>query len=120
MTLPSSTGASPRHSTAFGEFFDRAGMLLVLAVLFIGCSVFVDNFLTWRNMQGLALAVTTIGMVACTMLFCLAAGDFVLSIGSVVACTGVLAAVVMTRTGSITLGVLGGLGLGAVAGYANG
>lgn len=95
-------------------------MLLVLAALFIGCSVFVENFLTWRNMQGLALAVTTIGMVACTMLFCLAAGDFDLSIGSVVACAGVLGAVVMTRTDSITLGVLSALGLGAASGCLNG
>ena len=76
LTTTDPTAASRRHRTAIGNFFDKAGMLLVLAVLFIGCSVFVDNFLTWRNMQGLALAVTTIGMVACTMLFCLAAGDF--------------------------------------------
>ena len=95
-------------------------MLVVLLLLFVGCSVFVENFLSWRNLQGLALAVSTTGMVACTMLFCLAAGDFDLSIGSVVACAGVLAAVVMTRTGSITLGILGGLGLGAAAGFANG
>jgi L-arabinose transport system permease protein len=111
---------APRHPTAFGALFDKAGMLLVLAVLFIGCSVFVENFFTWRNMQGLALAVTTIGMVSCTMLFCLAAGDFDLSIGSMVACAGVLGAVVMTRTGSVTLGILAGLGLGAAVGYVNG
>src|SRR5688500_143906 len=115
-----STIAAPRHPTAVGNFFDKAGMLLVLGVLFIGCSVFVDNFLTWRNMQGLALAVTTIGMVACTMLFCLAAGDFDLSIGSVVACAGVLGAVVMTRTGSITLGIVSALGLGAMSGHGDG
>jgi L-arabinose transport system permease protein len=114
------TVAPSRHPTAFGNFFDRAGMLLVLALLFIGCAVFVDNFLSWRNMQGLALAVTTIGMVSCTMLFCLAAGDFDLSIGSVVACAGVLAAVVMTQTGSVALGILAGLGLGAVSGSING
>jgi L-arabinose transport system permease protein len=114
------TVAPSRHPTAFGNFFDRAGMLLVLGLLFIGCAVFVDNFLTWRNMQGLALAVTTIGMVSCTMLFCLAAGDFDLSIGSVVACAGVLAAVVMTRTDSIALGVLAALGLGAASGSING
>jgi len=102
------------------DFLDRAGMLLVLAALFIMCAVGVENFLSWRNLQGLSLAVSTTGMVACTMLFCLAAGDFDLSIGSVVACAGVLAAVVMTRTGSITLGILGGLGLGALAGYVNG
>ena len=111
MSSSDPTLGSPRHPTAFGNFFDRAGMLLVLALLFIGCALFVDNFLTWRNMQGLALAVTTIGMVSCTMLFCLAAGDFDLSIGSVVACAGVLAAVVMTQTGSIALGSSALLGL---------
>ena len=120
MSSATANAAPPRHPTAIGNFFDKAGMLIVLAVLFIGCSVFVENFLSWRNMQGLALAVTTIGMVACTMLFCLAAGDFDLSIGSVVACAGVLAAVVMTRSGSITLGVLAALGLGAASGYVNG
>ena len=120
MSSAHSTLSPQRHPTAFGNFFDRAGMLLVLALLFVGCSVFVDNFLTWRNMQGLALAVTTIGMVSCTMLFCLAAGDFDLSIGSVVACAGVLAAVVMTNTGSIAMGILAGLTLGAVSGSING
>lgn len=95
-------------------------MLAVLAILFIGCSIFVDNFFSWANMRGLALAVSMTGMVCCTMLFCLAAGDFDLSIGSVVACAGVIVAVVMNKTGSITLAVLAGLGLGALVGLTNG
>jgi L-arabinose transport system permease protein len=120
-TAPTSTPAAPpKRRTSFGEFFERAGMLVVLAILFFGCSVFVENFFSWVNMRGLALAVSMTGMVACTMLFCLAAGDFDLSIGSVVACAGVLAAVVMNRTESITLGVLAGLGIGAVVGALNG
>src|SRR5215212_412548 len=110
----------PRQRTAFGRWFDDAGMLLVLALLFIACSVGVDNFLSWANMRGLALAVSMTGMVCCTMLFCLAAGDFDLSIGSVVACAGVIVAVVMNKTGSITLGVLAGLGVGALVGLTNG
>lgn len=120
MTPAASTSGSTSTRTPLADFLDRAGMLLVLVLLFAGCALFVENFLSWRNLQGLALAVTTIGMVACTMLFCLAAGDFDLSVGSVVACAGVLAAVVMTRTGSITLGVLAGLGLGAASGFTNG
>ena len=111
---------SPRHPTAIGNFFDRAGMLLVLALLFLGCSLFVEHFLSWRNLGGLALSVSMTGMVACTMLFCLAAGDFDLSIGAVVACAGVVAALVMNKTGSIALGVLAGLGCGAVSGLING
>jgi L-arabinose transport system permease protein len=113
------TPARPRPGAA-ARLLESAGMLLVLAVLVTGCAVFVENFLTWRNLQGLALAVSTTGMVACTMLFCLAAGEFDLSVGSVVACAGVVAAVVMGRTGSVALGVAAGLGLGTAVGLING
>lgn len=120
MSSAASTAPAVRHPTAFGQFFDKAGMLLVLALLFIGCSIGVDNFFSVANMRGLALAVSMTGMVACTMLFCLAAGDFDLSIGSVVACAGVLAAVVMNHTNNIALGILAGLGCGALVGLTNG
>jgi len=116
----SSASALPAPRSAFADFFDKAGMLVVLAILFLSCSLFVENFLSWRNMQGLALAVSMTGMVACTMLFCLAAGDFDLSISSVVACAGVVAALVMNRTDSILLGVFAGLACGAVSGFVNG
>ncbi len=115
-----SSAAAPAPRQPLAAFLDQAGMLVVLAILFAGCSVFVENFLSWRNLQGLALAVSMTGMVACTMLFCLAAGDFDLSISSVVACAGVLAAVVMNQTESITLGVAAGLGIGALVGITNG
>src|SRR4051794_40186464 len=114
--MPDPTVPPPRHPTAFGRFFDEAGMLLVLLLLFVACSIGVENFLSWANMRGLALSVSMTGMVACTMLFCLAAGDFDLSIGSVVACAGVIVAVAMNRTNSITVGVVMGLGFGAGVG----
>jgi L-arabinose transport system permease protein len=110
----------PRATSPLAAFFDRAGMLVVLALLFIGCSLFVENFFSLANMRGLALAVSMTGMVACTMLFCLASGDFDLSIGSVVACAGVIAAVVMNQTASITAGVAVALAFGAVVGATNG
>ncbi|HYP18378.1 MAG TPA: L-arabinose ABC transporter permease AraH [Opitutus sp.] len=103
-----------------GAFWERAGMLVVLVLLFAGCSLFVENFLSWRNMGSLALAVSMTGMVCCTMLFCLASGDFDLSVGSVVACAGVIAAVVMNRSESVALGVLAALGMGALVGLSNG
>lgn len=112
--------APAKRGYRIGEFWEKAGMLAVLAILFIGCSMFVDNFFSWVNMRGLALAVSMTGMVCCTMLFCLAAGDFDLSVGSVVACAGVMAAVVMNNTGSISLGILAGLGVGALVGLTNG
>jgi len=109
--------ASP---STFARVWESAGMLLVLALLFLGCSLFVENFLTVTNLRGLALAVATIGMVACTMMFCLAAGDFDLSVGSVVAFAGVLGASVMNATGSVLAGALAALASGAVVGLVNG
>ena len=100
--------------------WDAAGMLLVLAGLFLLCALGVDHFLTATNLRGLALAVSTSGMVACTMMLCLAAGDFDLSVGSVVAFAGVLGATVMNATGSITAGVAAALASGALIGCVNG
>ena len=109
-----------RSAQKFPALWERAGMLLVLVILFAACSVFVKNFLSVANMQGLLLAVSTVGMVSCTMLFCLASGNFDLSVGSVLACAGVLTAVVMNKTGSVTVGIAAGLGAGAAVGFANG
>lgn len=102
------------------DLWDRFGMVIVFLVLFAACALFVDNFLSLINMRGLALSVSLAGMVACGMLFCLAAGDFDLSVGSVVACSGVGAAVLINLSESVTLGIAGGILLGVVFGMANG
>lgn len=108
------------RTSRWTAFWDQAGMLVVLALLFAGCSIFVPNFLSGVNMQGLLLAVSTVGMVSCTMLFCLASGNFDLSVSSVVACAGVVAAVVMKSSGSIAAGVAAALASGALVGFVNG
>lgn len=100
--------------------WDQAGMAVVFVALFILVSLSVPHFFTWVNMKGLALSVSTLGMVACTMLFCLASGHFDLSVGSVVAFAGVFAAVVINVTGSVTLGILAGVAAGGMAGLVNG
>ena len=97
-----------------------AGMLLVFAPLFAGCWLFVDGFGSWVNLQGLMLSVTTVGIVACTMMLCLAAGDFDLSVGSQVAFCGVVTAAVITKSNSIAWGVLAGLLAGGLVGWVNG
>ncbi len=102
------------------NLWNQAGMILVLIALFIVCSLFVDSFFTLRNMKGLALSVSLMGMISCPMLFCLALGQLDLSVGSIVACSGVAAAVVMKITSSVFLGILGGMAIGVIAGLING
>ncbi len=116
------TTPSPKEkkTLSLARVWDNFGMLVVFVVLFIACSVFVPNFASFINMKGLGLAISMSGIVACGMLFCLASGDFDLSVASVIACAGVTTAVVINMTESLWLGVAAGLLLGALCGLVNG
>ena len=102
------------------NLWENAGMFVVFVVLFTGVSLFVPDFFTRLNMISLALSVSTVGMVACTMLFCLASGHFDLSVEAIVAFSGVLAAVVIEATGNVGAGILAGVAAGGVVGLVNG
>lgn len=95
-------------------------MPLGYVVLFAVLSFTVENFFSSTNIIGLMLSVAQIGMVACTMMLCLASRDFDLSIGSTIAFSGVLGAIILEHTQSITLAVGGGLLAGALIGAGNG
>lgn len=109
-----------RNSSAFRRTLDQSGMLVVFVLLFIGCAVGIENFFSAFNMKSLLLAVSTIGIVSCGMLFCLASGVFDLSVGSVAACAGVVTAWVALKTDNAMLALGAGLGVGALAGLFNG
>ncbi|BCQ34828.1 MULTISPECIES: L-arabinose ABC transporter permease AraH [Erwiniaceae] len=118
-TTSSVTPAAPSRFS-LSRVWDNFGMLVVFAALFIACMVFVPNFGSLINMKGLGLAMSMSGMVACGMLFCLASGDFDLSVASVIACAGVVCAVVINMTESLWIGVIAGLLLGVACGFVNG
>ncbi len=63
------TSGATRSTFSFARIWDQFGMLVVFAVLFIGCVIFVPNFASFVNMKGLGLAISMSGMVACGMLF---------------------------------------------------
>jgi L-arabinose transport system permease protein len=98
----------------------RAGPLILLIALLAVLSLVVPDFLGVRNLRGLLLSVTLVGTIAATMMLVLAMREVDLSVGSIVALSGVLAAVVMGATGSVALGVAAGLAGGALVGFANG
>jgi len=112
--------AAIRTKDIFRSIWDNAGMLLVFAVLFAVLSLTVPYFFSWQNMIGLALSVSTVGIIACTMLFCLASGDFDISVEAIVAFAGVLAAVVINATGSVATGIAAALLAAGLAGAFNG
>ncbi|SER42506.1 L-arabinose transport system permease protein [Vreelandella subterranea] len=99
---------------------DTSGLIAIFLLLFIALAVLIPDFLTGRNMVGLLLSITLIGSLATTMMLVLALGEVDLSVASTVAFAGVVAAVVTTNTGSVFIGVMGGIVAGGAVGAFNG
>lgn len=115
-TMSLTTSPAARRRALLNEY----SMPLAYAVLFAVLAATVENFFSVANIVGLMLSVAQIGMVACTMMLCLASRDFDLSVGSTIAFAGVLGAMVLERTSSLPLAVIAGLGAGALIGAGNG
>jgi L-arabinose transport system permease protein len=104
----------------FLSIWENAGIVVIFLLMFVTLSFSVDRFFSLDNILSLAISVSMVGMVACTMLFCLAAGEFDLSVETVVALSGVLAAAVINKTGSAVLGISAGIFAGGLVGVING
>ncbi|MFC6311020.1 L-arabinose ABC transporter permease AraH [Paraburkholderia dipogonis] len=95
-------------------------LIVIFVVMFVTMSLTVDHFFSIENMLGLALSISQIGMVSCTMMFCLASRDFDLSVGSTVAFAGVLCAMVLNATGNTFIAIIAAVAAGGVIGFVNG
>ena len=110
--------ASPPKARAAGQ--DATGLALVLLLLVIVLSLAVPQFLTLRNLSGLALSITLIGTIAPSMMLVLALGEVDLSVASTVALAGVVASLITSSTHSVGLGIMAGVLAGGLVGIANG
>lgn len=100
--------------------------VLLLIALNCGLSLFLvitqpDAFPTWLNIKAVLLDSSQFGIMAVGMMILLIGGVFDLSIGSILALSGVVAAVVIRDYGvPAPLGVAVGLAVGGLAGAFNG
>ncbi|HET7506343.1 MAG TPA: sugar ABC transporter permease [Kofleriaceae bacterium] len=102
-------------------------MLLALAAIWIALHILTDGvFLTPRNLYNLSIQASAIAVIACGMVFVIVARQIDLSVGSLLAFTGVLTAAAQVRwmethptTGWI-LSILVGFAAGALVGVFQG
>jgi L-arabinose transport system permease protein len=104
----------------FASLLERAGMLLILLALIVFCSILVPGFASAANVMNLLLQVSMVGMVASTMLFCLASGNFDLSVGTLIPAGGVLCALLLRHTDNLSISIVGALAFGLFVGLLNG
>lgn len=93
--------------------------LLTLLALGVGTSLLTPRFLAPINLTNILVQGSIMAVIAMGMTFVIVAGGFDLSVGSIAAFAGCVAALVMLQAG-ITLGVLAGVAAGAAIGLTNG
>ena len=98
------------------------GPYLALAVLLIACCISDEHFRSAQNLLNITRQVSYSGLIALGMTFVIAAGGIDLSVGSILAMTGVLSILGMNLLppGMESLGVLAAFGISAGAGIAAG
>jgi len=93
--------------------------LATLLALAMVTSLLTPRFLSQVNLTNLLVQSSIMAVIAMGMTFVVVGGGFDLSVGSIVAFAGCVATAVMLRMG-IPLGVLAGVGAGALVGLVNG
>jgi ribose transport system permease protein len=122
-------GNSGGHSSkrralrALGALFQMREMAMVV-LIFITCiimSIFSPYFLSIANFLAIARGFSMEGIVVVGMVLLLISGNFDLSVGSVMALSGIAAAALMVKLQlPAPIAVCGGLAVGAVTGAVNG
>jgi ribose transport system permease protein len=92
---------------------------LVLAAMCLFSALMSDRFLSSANITNVLLQAAVLAVISVGMTFVVVGGGFDLSVGSVVALSGCVAAEVMLHAG-ILAGVVCGIATGAAVGVVNG
>lgn len=104
----------------FAEIYRRFGTILIFIGIFALAASLNETFLTSGNLTNVLRQVVVVSLLACGVTFIIILGHIDVSLGSVVALTGTLAASVMSLTGNLPLALAAGIGAGIVTGLING
>lgn len=122
----SSTSATPapavdkREPFNFALWWDRVGILLILVALTVFMAVVAPNFASVDNLLNIARSISINAILAAGMTFVILTAGIDLSVGSIIAVSGVVS--VMTAMAGVPapIAIVVGVGVGALAGYING
>jgi ribose transport system permease protein len=109
-------GAALRDIFARQEF----GVVLILLVMVVFLSLYTDTFLTSTNIFNILRAFSWIAISAFGQCLVIITTGVDLSVGSVMALSGLASAMLLVRGVPVPLAVVGGLAAGFIVGMANG
>jgi inositol transport system permease protein len=98
----------------------KNGILFILVILFIVCSIFVNGFSTPANLTNVLRQITVVTILAFGATFVIILGHINVAYGSVIALIGTIVCSVMVNTNNLFLSLLVGIVLGLIVGSING
>ena len=98
--------------------------LILLTVILLMTVLQPGIFLTWGNFRSILLAISVYGIMVCGTIYTILLGGIDLAVGATAAMSGACCVVIIVNggytTGSVILGVLGGLAAGVLTGCIHG
>ena len=114
-------GAQPGRFASLGQGLQQMlafGTLIALIIIFWIAS---PNFLTISNLSSILLSTAVIGILAVGTTFVIITGGIDLSLGTAMTLCAVVTGLLLANAGlPLVVGVLGGIGMGALVGFING
>lgn len=104
----------------YKEYKTEFSMLGIFVICFIIMNFLSPYFLTSKNLMNVMTQVSTNALIAIGMSLVILTGGIDLSVGAVLAISGMVAGMVLKSTGNIVLGVICALGVGILVGIING
>ncbi|MDR1280591.1 MAG: ribose ABC transporter permease [Opitutaceae bacterium] len=115
------TKTNERKRLRFVFLKENLGILVALAVMCIGLSIYSDVFLTQNNILNVLRQTSTNLIIACGMTMVIILGGIDLSVGSIIALSGCVTGGLIAYNGvPLPLAVLAGLLAGTLTGAFNG
>jgi inositol transport system permease protein len=104
----------------FAEIYRKYGTILIFVGIFVLSSFLNETFLTTGNLTNVLRQVVVVSLLACGVTFIIILGHIDVSLGSVLALSGTIAASVMSQTQNIYLAIAAGIATGVAIGLVNG
>ncbi len=99
---------------------DFIPLIIAYILVIIFFAIKSPHFFNVKNFLNIALYAANIGILACTMTLIIVAGHIDLSIGSVIALSGIVMGTLLAKGVSVGVAILACMAIGALAGIYNG
>jgi ribose/xylose/arabinose/galactoside ABC-type transport system permease subunit len=107
---------------AFTKFkkLDFLSLIIAYVIVIAFFALTTQHFFSWSNFMNIMLYAATTGVLACTMALIIISGNIDLSVGAIIALSGVIIGIILKSGGSIWLALAASMAVAALTGLYNG